>query len=1015
MILTICKLQRKVSLAAWPKLAVLLALFVFSHPSYSQLSAVTGTVSDSSGNPVSGVSVTVKGTATGTSTNAAGYYSLMAAPNATLVFSSVGYQNMEVAIAGRSTVSVNLSATTRQLEQVVVIGYGAANRRDLTGSIQTIKGREVADKPATNPVASLQGKVAGLTVVNSGRPGQEPDIRIRGTNTIAGVKPLYVVDGIFNDNINFINPADIESIEILKDPSSLAIFGVRGANGVIIITTKRARAGQLLVNFNSTVGVKNVVNKIELTDAAQFKMLYNEQLSNQGSAPFNYTNWPANTNWQDLIFQNGMLNYNNVSIAGSSERNRFYLGLGYMTEEGVIKHEKLQKVTINFNDELQVSRALKFGINFNGYRAKLPVEKSVGAALTAAPIAPVYNEQYGLYHTLPDFQRAQVYNPLQDIEAQANNARNFEYRVVGSIFGEVNFLENFNFRTTLYADYGFNTGRSFSPRIAFYNPDIATGLPIDTVQRLTSVAQYQNIYTKIQSDYLLTYKKRFGFHNLTALAGFTTYYTSMEATNSSVQQGASKPIPNDPRFWYANANVGDASTLRGSGSAWERATLSYLVRALYSFRNKYLLNASFRRDGSSAFPDNGGRWQNFGAIGAGWVVSDEAFMDNQRWFDYLKLKGSWGILGNQNTSLNYPYFPALSGAGSGVFGNNIVQALVPEYFVDPNLHWETVHSWEVGIELNAVKNRLHFEANYYDKLTKDILVQIPAALTAGGVGELSNVGEVSNNGWEFLATWNGTMGNDWTYSLNGNLTTINNRVQSLVGSGFTIINDPSRTEQGFPIGYFYGYKSAGVYQTNEEIIKSTPNALAEVKPGDIKFADVNGDGIINENDRTIIGNPTPDFTYGLSFNLGYKGFELSVETQGVYGNEIFRNWGRGTFAQFNYPDFKLDRWHGPGTSNWDPILHTGRSVNYLTSDYFIEDGSYFRFRNVQLAYNFSGTTLSRLGMQSLRVFVNAQNLATFKNNTGYTAEFGGGPTSFGVDNGSYPLPAIYTLGINLNF
>jgi TonB-linked SusC/RagA family outer membrane protein len=929
----------------------------------------------------------------------------------------VGFAPQEVAINNRTSINITLAGTSQQLEQVVVVGYGTANRRDLTGSINTVKGREVADKPSSNPISSIQGKVPGVYIVNSGRPGAQPDVRIRGTNSINSVGPLYVVDGIFNDNINYINPADIESMEILKDPSSLAIFGVRGANGVIIITTKRARAGQVLVNFTSSVGIKRVVDKIELTDAAGFKMLYDEQLQNQARdagrtyVPYNYTNWQGNTDWQDLIFQDAVLNYNNVSITGATEKNRFYMGLGYITEEGVIKHEKLKKFTLNINDELQVSKALKFGFNFNGYRARLPQERNVDAAVLAAPIVTPFNEQTGLYSTLPDFQRAQVFSPFVDIELRKNTAVNFEYRAVGSIFGEVNFLKNLTFRAAFFGDYGFNTGRSYSPIITVYNPEIVNAAPIDSLVKSTSVGQSQNIFTKIQQDYLLTYKNRFGPHNLTLLGGVTSYYRSFEGVNSSRLQGSGFPIPNNPRFWYTE--IGDASTQQGSGSAYESATLSYLFRALYNYKNKYLLNTSFRRDGSSAFPDNGGRWQNFGAIGGAWVVSSEDFMDAVTWVDNLKVKASWGILGNQNTGNNYPYFPVLTSANSGVFGNNIVSALTPSYLPDSNLHWETVHSYEAGLELNTLRNKLHFEANYYNKLTKGVLVTIPGI--AGTTPGLSNLGEVQNNGIELLATWNNSISKDFSYSFSANFTTINNEVKALSTTGYEIVQDPSRTKAGLPIGFFYGYVANGIYQTAEEIKQSPVSNIGAVKPGDIKYKDVNGDGFITTEDRTMIGNPTPDFTYGASININYKGFDFNTDVMGVYGNEIFRNRSRGTFAQFNYPSFRLDRWNGVGTSNWEPILSTGRANNYLISSYYIEDGSFFRIRNMQLGYNFSPAMLSSMRVKSLRVYVNAQNLKTFKNSTGYTSEFGGSATSFGVDNGSYPLPAIYTFGINLNF
>ena len=977
---------------------------------------ISGKVTDDAGAPIEGASVSVKGGSRGTSTNVTGDFSLAVPANATIVISAVGFMTQEQAVGNQTSFDIKMVPSNIKLDEVVVIGYGTASKRDLTGSIHTVKAKELADRPAANALSLLQGKVPGLTIVNSGRPGAEPDVRIRGTNTINGVKPVYIVDGILNDNINFLNPADIESVEVLKDPSSLAIFGVRGANGAIAITTKKAKAGQLIVNFNTTVGVKKVQDKMSFTSSAEFRELYDEQRLNQGNPAFDYTLWTGNTDWQDEIFQSAVLNYNNVSITGASEKNRFYLGLGYINEEGIIKNEQYKKYTLNFSDELRVTKGIKFGVNINAYYAELPdAEKGVGGAIRAAPIAPTYNAETGLYHTLPSFQRAQVFNPLIDIEAGKNTRIQKEYRVVGSIFGEVTFLRDFTLRGQFYADYGFNTERRYSPIVAAYNPEIAGPDKRDTSSRQTSVSQMQNVYPKTQMDLLLTYKKTFGDHDLTILGGVTTYYRAFEETRSSIQQGTGQVIPNNPDKWYVD-QVGDPSTRQGSGSAWEDASLSYLARVLYDYQNKYLLNLSFRRDGSSQFYRLDNQWKNFGAVGLGWVISNEDFFTSWTFLDYLKLKGSWGILGNKNIDdrYRYPAYPTLTNANSGVFGDNVVDALQREYLPAANLNWETVHSYEVGLELNTLKNRLHFEVNYYSKKTKDILTLVEGP--SGTVPGLDNLGEIENNGFEFFATWNQQINKDLNYSISGNFTTIENNVIRLNKEGFEIFNGPARTTAGFPIGYFYGFQHDGIYQTITEINQhSAPNMVNKVEPGDIKYKDVNGDGVINNDDRTVIGNPTPDFIYGGSANISYKGFDLGVDVQGVFGNEIYRAWDQGTFAVFNYMTRRVDRWTGPGTSNWEPIMHTGRGNNYLNSSYWIEDGSFFRIRNLQLGYTFKQSALSRVGLKSLRIYLNAQNLATFANNSGYTPEIGGSATGFGIDNGTYPVPAIYSAGLNLNF
>lgn len=985
-----------------------------SFHAYAQERTVSGQVVGAEDEmPIPGVSVTVEGTAIGTATDLDGNYTLSVPGNdAVLVFSLLGMETVREIVGDREVVNVAMQFDAAELEEVVVIGYGTAQKRDLTGSIVSIDGSEVADKPSTNPVSSLQGKVAGVQITNSGRPGATPDIRIRGTNNIYGTGPLYVVDGILNDNINFLNPSDIESIEVLKDPSSLAIFGVRGANGVIIITTKQARAGELNFNFNSTVGFKQVADPMDMVDAAGFKMLYDEQLVNDGAEPYDFTNWTGDTDWQDEIFQKGMLNYNHLSVSGASEKNKFYMGLGYTTEQGMIKHEKHNRITLTLNDELQLSDHLKVGINFNGYRAEMPQNRDVVAAIRAAPVAPVFNEETGMYYTLPDFQRAQIWTPMVDVELRKNTYIGRQYRAVGSVFGEIQFLDNFTFRTTLLADYGFNQSRSYSPLVNVYNPDIG-GQGIDRLVQLTSVSQSQDIYTKVQTDWLLTYKNSFDDHNLTATAGWTSYYNSFEGTNGHRTQGGGDPIPNDPRFWYVDIGASDTQT--GGGSGWERATLSFLSRVLYNYKYKYLLNLSYRRDGSSGFlPDNPERWQNFASIGGAWVASEEDFMRSQSAINYLKIKGSWGVLGNQNTGdqYRYPAYPVLVTGNSAVFGDQLIPAYEPEYIADPNLHWERVYAWEAGFELQAFENRLSVEGVWYHKKTEDIMAIVPGSL--GARPGLSNEGTIANKGLEFAASWTQNLTDDLSFSVGGNITTIDNEVLHLVREGHDIFNGISRTTRGYPIGYFYGLVSDGIYQTDTEIRQSPTNEINEVKPGDIKFRDVNGDGVITQDDRTMIGNPTPDFIYGISMSLNYRGFDLGVDLTGVYGNEIFRDWNRNPFSQFNFQAHQLDRWHGVGTSNWEPII-ASRPNNRLVSTYFIEDGSFFRVRNLQLGYRFNQQTLDRLGLKSLRIFLNAQNPWTFTNSTGFTPEIGGSATSFGVDGGTYPVPAIYTLGVNLNF
>lgn len=1015
---------------------------------------IAGKISSATGEALSGVSVSVKGSKLGTSTDKNGNFTLRVPNNATVVLSSVGFETQELNVSNQSTYNVALTAATAALEQVVVIGYGTANKRDLTGSIARISGKEIADKPNTNPIASLQGKVAGLSVVNSGTPGQAPDIRIRGTVSIGQVHPLYVVDGIFNDNIDYINPNDIESIEVLKDPSSLAIFGVKGATGVIAITTKRAKAGQVVVNFNTSYGIKKLTDKIKLADAGQFQILFAEERANNGTtAPFDYSGLTSNTDWINAVTRPGKFSNNNLSVSGSTDRNKFNFGMGYIYDEGIIKHEQLQKWLFSINDEFKINKAIKLGVNLNASRTHNPYDATwvLDAARKVIPQVSANKKQflvknpYGtdsvnmdLYSGLDvGLQSSGVINPLIQLENEWDKTINIEYRTVGSIYGEVAFLKNFTFRSTVYADISSVNKRQYVPLYYAYNPKDNTPY---LYNQSTRVQEDDQTYRKFQQDHVLNYKKVFGDHSLTATAGFTTYYFSnFNRTGKSSQATgpAALAIPNDPRFWYVTNGFQDPTTTSSSSSQSEYSTVSYLGRVLYNFKGKYFLNGSFRDDASSRLP-KANRDQKFWAVGAAWELSKEDFMQTQHIFNYLKVKGSVGVLGNQTASkldgtpLNYPFYPNLNTGSSAVFGTYVYNAADPEYIPNPDLRWETVAAQEVGIELNAFDNRLHFEVNYFIKTTRDLMTFVDRS-ALGLKNKLVNGGSLKNWGEELSASWNQRFSKDLTLNIGGNITFLKNKVLSLSADlptgvlSRTFQNNgsaESRTVPGYPIGFFYGYVVEGIYQSYADILNS-PNAasIGAYRPGDLKFKDVTGpdgkgpDGKITADDKTIIGNPTPKFTYGTSINLSYKRLSVGIDVVGVYGNQVFRTWGslESPFQRVNYAGDKIDRWHGAGTSNWVPIISQGDRFNYNGSTYNIEDGSYFRLRNIQVGYSFSNNTLSRIGIRDLRVYVNAQNAKTWKNNTGYSPEFGGDATAFGYDNAGGALPVVGTVGLNLTF
>ncbi|HJV77144.1 MAG TPA: TonB-dependent receptor [Paludibacter sp.] len=1004
---------------------LLLVALVSASSLFAQNIRVQGVVVDKkTGETLIGSSILQKGTTNGTTTSFTGEFSISVPQNSVLVVSYVGYISQEIKVTSDSPLRIQLQEDNKTLDEVVVIGYGTAKKRDLTGSIVNVSAKDLAGKPNSNPVASLQGKVTGLSVVNNGKPGQDPDIRIRGTVSYGNTKPLYIVDGIFNDNISFVNPADIESMEVLKDPSSLAIFGVRGANGVIIVTTKKGVEGKVTVSLNTSLGVKNIVGTPKMTDRTGFMTLYDEQRANQGSPAYtDYSKFNGNTNWIDQISQcNALVNTNSISISSGTDKNKLYVGIGYMDEQGLIKNETYNKFTASVNDELKISKDLKIGVNVNGSKANMPQLHDFISALNATPIVEPFNAAKGVYNKLPDaIGGPQIGNPLMFVDGNKNTQLNKEYRVVANGFLEYNFLKNFTFKVNYYADLGFNDGTTYTPKYRVYNAESDAVVNWNTK---SMVEQYKNNYSKIQQDYLLTYKKQFGDHGITLLGGFTTYFENYSQTKGQVSQYAGgDPIPYDKRWWYLDVYpYGDPSSrivvrpaitanpADYTPSEWERSTVSTLFRALYNYKGKYNLNASFRRDGSSEIsPSN--RYQNFWAMGGAWFLTQESFMQNQKVFNNLKIKASLGQLGNQYTQYHYPYYPNYVAGSSAVFGDNIVPAYELAYKNNPNLKWETVNAYEVGVEMDALQNKLHFEANYYDKRTKDLLTFVRDDPNSFYI----NSGSIKSSGVELLATWNQSLQKDLSFSISGNMTTMKNKVLSVWKDGYKYYSGNSLTEAGQPIGYFYGYQVEGVYQSYADKLASPVNTLGDYGPGDLKFKDINGDNKINSDDRTKIGNPTPDFTYGFSGTLNYKGFDLVVDFQGVYGNEVWRGWGNGaSYAVFNYREARLGRWTGAGSSNWEPKVGND-AINNLPSTYMIEDGSYIRLRNVQLGYNFNKRLLSKIGISSLRFYVSGQNLITWKHNSGFTPESGGSAIEFGVDGGGYPIPAITTAGFNITF
>lgn len=994
---------------------ILLLILISLSSVHAQEIVVTGKVTGVNGEPLQGASVIIKGSNTGTTTDATGNFSIRVPnANAVLEVSYVGLATQEIPVNGRASIDISMSSAATDLNAVVVVGYGTQRKRDLTGSISTVNGEELARMPSTNPISSLQGKVAGLTISNSGQAGSSPVVRIRGINSTNTAAPVYVVDGILQDNIDYLNPADIESIDVLKDPSSIAIYGLRAANGVIAITLKKAARGKTVINFQSSVGVQTVQDKIELVDAAGFRRLYDAQLANINAAPFDYTNYTANTDWQDLILRDAIINTNNLSFSNSGEKTTTYLTLGYSYQDGVLKNNNFQRYLLRLSEDIRINKNLKIGGDITGYhRISNPAAVSVTNALWAAPIVPIQLDE-NTYYSMPSFQRAQVGNPIANLNRNNRNSINKGYSVIGSLFAEIKFLQNLTWKSIVYGDLSFSTGRSYSP-LPFSFVNLGEGAAPTTTtfdnSIRTSTSQNQSESRRFQQDHTLAFDKRFGGdHSFNALAGFTTLYNYSSFINAT-RRDTSVNIPDDQDFWYIGiVNPNNPGNFDGGGG--ESSLAGLFGRISYSFLGKYLLNATIRRDGSSKFASDN-RWGTSGSLGLGWVISDEDFFGDVKGIDFLKLRGAWGTTNNSNGIPDNLYQPGISNASTAIFGDNIYTSIQAAYIPDPNIHYEVVKGLDLGLDFRAFDKRLNTEITYYNRTTSDILTRI--AIPNDDREKFTNLGEITNKGIEVSAGWNDDLGREFTYGISANFSYNENIVKAIGDNiNFQIIRGPNLTETGRSIGYFYGYRQVGIYQSTADFTKMP--SMTTSLPGDIAFEDVNGDGVITPDDRTYLGTPFPPYNFGGSINLGYKGFDLLFEGQGVAGNKIYTQRRTSTFAVLNYESNRLNAWTGPGTSNVEPILDNTRGNNFLFSSYFLEPGDFFRIRTLQIGYSFSQSLLDRIGIQKARIYLNGQNIKSWSQVTGYSPEpLIGSILQGGADNGAYPVPAIYSFGLNLTF
>jgi len=979
-------------------------------PVFSQ-QQVKGKITDDKNIPVAGASVQVKNTLKGTFSDIDGGYVIVAAPTDTLVFSMLSMANQKIPVASKTIINVVLLEESKALGEVVVIGYGTVKKSDLTGSVATIKTVDLTKITSLNPEQGLQGKVTGVQVTSTtGAPGALPTVRIRGVGTFNNSSPIYVVDGVIVDDISFLNSEDIASMDILKDASATAIYGSRGANGVILVTTKSGQKGEgkATFSYSGEYSTQILAKKINLLSGRDYGTVVNEI-----TPTYNNVDLLPNTDWQSLIFHPASIQSHQLSASGATELTQYYVSIGYFKQEGIIDKSSYERVTFKLNNNYSLTKNIKVSnfITITPYKQQNAPNVTYSAYRARPDLLP-YNPD-GSFAEVPN-----VGNPLADLAY--SNDYNKGVRGVGNLFAEATILKNFKVKTSFGLDALYNQHTSFTPAyfVSSQQQNLLNLLTKDNNHNITWL--WENT---------LSYNKQFGVHSIDIVSG----YTMQKATSEKFSMTGKNIIRTSSDFWYFNPNyiydpTNGVNTLgnisNGVDPNQNYSMISYLFRANYTYNSKYILTATFRRDGSSKFSP-GNRYGNFPSFAAGWNVSREQFMKNLPFISNLKVRGSWGIIGNDKIPYDKQY--SLTQNLVTVLGIPSAANSAVTYNVsgNPNLKWESTTQSDAGLEISLLKNKLSGEFDYYHRITNGILIPLstPDYLGNGqGAVEYFNAASVKNTGLESKITWKDKFGQvEYTISVLGS--TVSNKVLKIGGSsgidsvlyGGALSNGKRATQSrvGLPIGAFFGYKTNGVFQSTDEL-NAYPH-LSTAVPGDLRFVDVNNDGKIDGNDRTYIGSPIPKFLLGLNLEADYKGFDFSVDIQGVYGNKIFNAKEVVRPDPYNWEQHVLGAWTGQGTSNTEPRATYGGN-NYEPSDKFVQDGSFTRLRNVTLGYTLPSAITKKIAINQLRIYIKGSNIYTLAKFTGYTPEIGSlDVLSNGIDYGTYPVTSVYSFGINLTF
>ena len=1014
---------------------------------FMQQQKLTGTVTDAlTGEVIIGANVIIEGTTIGVVTDINGKFTIdLTSSSSVIKVTYIGYNSEKVTLSGQSTLDIKMIPDITKLDEVVVVGYGSVKKSDLTGAVASVSQKDLKDRPNNNVMQSVAGKVAGVQILQTdGSAGYSPTVRVRGASSItSGTTPLYVIDGIPMEgaNLNIINPSDIESMEILKDASSAAIYGSRGSNGVVLITTKSGVSGKTIFEVNYEKGFSKVSRHIDMMNSQQYIQTYidahnNSWIADKGGKatdpnsvrPINYQIPPefltdpgkfATTDWQDAIFRKGVTDNVSFSMNGGNEKTKYMISSSYLNQQGIVDRNDFKRYTLRTNLTHKVNANITLGANISlskrDERAliaydmvpEIGKQAAVSNALTALPFYPVYNDNGtfgGPFDPNSEWNRFLPYgiafvNPL--IFSRAMDNLNKSLNTSSNIFVEWKFLSDFTFKSSLSATIDYSAYNAYMINKANYGWD---QLPASR-----GYSSNNNHYNWL-SENTVSFKKTIGEHSINAFVGYTAQKDNYE--NGSI---LATGFPNDQvRTLSAATTVTNFST---SATAW--SLLSYIGRANYTYKGKYLMTATLRRDGSSRFGNNT-KWGYFPSASLGWRVSEEDFMKSVSLIDNMKLRISYGVTGN-NLIPNYGSV-GLLGQSQYAWGTTAESALYINSISNPDLKWEKTGQWDLGLNIGLFASRIYMEFDYYQSKTRDMLLNVPVPAITGFTSQLTNIGELQNKGFEFLLSTKNLVGN-FKWSTDFNISANRNKVLKLGSDNAPILSNQwgtTITEVGKPIANFYGYIFDGVFM-NQTDLNNYPH-LALATPGDPRIRDVNEDGKIDANDRATIGNAQPDFIFGITNNFQYKNFDFSFCLQGQYGNEIMNsqarfsktyNGGRNEYAMaVNY--WKSESDPGDGTF-FKPMLSYNAQQNAFSS-FWVEDGSYLRIRNVQLGYNLPQKVLSHSPFTSVKIYVNAENLHVFSSYSGYDPEnsaYSG--LQMGNDYGATPMPKTISVGLKVNF